>query len=348
VHQELGQPDQVLAALAQAVAKEPDNLEARLALSQAYVAIADYAAALEQAQQAAAGHPQSGAAFVALGDAYAGSGDIQAAKQAYEQAAVAEPGYGAGQAALGRLYSGVIGDEEATITAYEAALAEDPEQPAVYDALVALYREHDRVAASLPRLEATALTQPEQVWPKVALALLYEQTGRRADAIAQLQQALTIRPDFADIYRRLGRLEQADWDFAAAREAYLHFLELEPDSPVSAEVQGYLGEMAGQESSVRIGSPAEGEVLRGEVAILGTASIATFGFYKLEYRPADTQEEWHVFALVETPVVEGELAKWNTSGLPAGEYLLRLTVVDSGGNFPPYDELRVSIAQGMQ
>jgi hypothetical protein len=85
-------------------------------------------------------------------------------------------------------------------------------------------------------------------------------------------------------------------------------------------------------------------VLKGNVRITGSANIENFWFYKLEYKSAVGVDEWHVIGeLKEKPVVDGLLGEWDTSILPEGVYLFRLTVVDITGNYPPPCEVRVKI-----
>lgn len=85
-------------------------------------------------------------------------------------------------------------------------------------------------------------------------------------------------------------------------------------------------------------SPTSGQVIKGEVAIRGTATIDGFQFYKVEYGLGEAPERWNSIGdISRTPVVDGTLTLWNTSGFPEGVYKLRLTVVDITGNWaPPY------------
>jgi hypothetical protein len=94
----------------------------------------------------------------------------------------------------------------------------------------------------------------------------------------------------------------------------------------------------------RLTYPTVDAVLKGNVRITGSANIENFWFYKLEYKSAVGVDEWHVIGeLKEKPVVDGLLGEWDTSILPEGVYLFRLTVVDITGNYPPPCEVRVKI-----
>ena len=76
--------------------------------------------------------------------------------------------------------------------------------------------------------------------------------------------------------------------------------------------------------------------LTGTVMIVGTANIPEFQFYKVEYAmghaPLDT--DFHSIGEVHRQaVVDGVLATWYVGNMPAGQYTLRLTVVDNRGQF---------------
>lgn len=95
---------------------------------------------------------------------------------------------------------------------------------------------------------------------------------------------------------------------------------------------------------VQITSPVMNQIISGQVTILGTAKIDRFQFYKLEYGIGENPAQWHSIGEINrTPVVNGILGVWNTTGFPSGVFTLRLTVVDITGNFPPPCDVRVII-----
>nr|MBC7244637.1 hypothetical protein [Chloroflexota bacterium] len=97
---------------------------------------------------------------------------------------------------------------------------------------------------------------------------------------------------------------------------------------------------------VQITSPTMNQVISGRVTILGTAQIDRFQFYKIEYGMGENPTQWHSIGEVNrTPVVNGVLGIWDTTGFPNGTFVLRLTVVDITGNFPPPCDVRVTIQQ---
>ncbi len=97
---------------------------------------------------------------------------------------------------------------------------------------------------------------------------------------------------------------------------------------------------------VRILSPGMNQTVSGTVAVVGTARIENFQFYKVEFAPGDPPDPnaWVVIGdVVRSPVENGVLITWPAGAFPAGVYWLRLTVVDQTGNFPPPCEVRVIV-----
>jgi hypothetical protein len=82
-----------------------------------------------------------------------------------------------------------------------------------------------------------------------------------------------------------------------------------------------------------ITAPAPGAILRGTVAIQGTANIPKFSFYKLEIR-GDKSATWNNFTQRTTPVTNGALGTLNTTLFAPGNYWIQLTAIDTTGNYP--------------
>ncbi|MDQ7030136.1 MAG: hypothetical protein Q9O62_10345 [Ardenticatenia bacterium] len=98
---------------------------------------------------------------------------------------------------------------------------------------------------------------------------------------------------------------------------------------------------------VRITSPGMNQNVGGSVAVIGTANIENFQFYKVEFAAGDPPDPnaWAVIGdVVRQPVENGTLITWPASAFPPGVYWLRLTVVDVTGNFPPPCDVRVIVA----
>lgn len=79
--------------------------------------------------------------------------------------------------------------------------------------------------------------------------------------------------------------------------------------------------------------PGAGQRLTGPVQVIGTAQTENFQYYKIEFKPAGAPGDFSFYLRRENPVPNGPLGVWDPSGLPPGEYLLRLVTVDITGNF---------------
>jgi hypothetical protein len=85
-----------------------------------------------------------------------------------------------------------------------------------------------------------------------------------------------------------------------------------------------------------ITSPKAGDSISGSVEVRGTVDIPDFGFYKFEVARAE-EELWLTIQAGRTVVRDGVLVEnWDTSRLPAGNYVLQLLVTDNNGKeLPP-------------
>lgn len=99
------------------------------------------------------------------------------------------------------------------------------------------------------------------------------------------------------------------------------------------------------EPNTCISSPGSNASIQGMVSIRGTAQHPDFQFFKVEYGVGEEPSGWNsIGETVSQPVAGGTLITFDTAALPNGVYWLRLTVVDSTGNFPPPHRVRVTIA----
>lgn len=102
---------------------------------------------------------------------------------------------------------------------------------------------------------------------------------------------------------------------------------------------------ASQQLRLEITSPGRGEQVRGRIPIMGSASVPSFQFYKVEFGLGPNPGEWHVIGdLHYEPVVEGQLEAWDTTALPDGVYSLRLQGVKQDGNWEEFVVQQIAIA----
>ncbi len=84
----------------------------------------------------------------------------------------------------------------------------------------------------------------------------------------------------------------------------------------------------------------------GITFIRGTASIANFWYYKLEFAFGEWPTEWFLIEdLHFEPVTGGYLGDWKTGALPEGVYQLRLVAVDGTGNYPQPCQVQVNVVR---
>jgi hypothetical protein len=96
---------------------------------------------------------------------------------------------------------------------------------------------------------------------------------------------------------------------------------------------------------VQITAPEMGEQLRGQVAIMGSASVGSFQFYKVEFGVGPNPQQWAVIGeLHDSPVINGQLAIWDTAAMPDGVYTLRLQAVKQDGNWEEFLVRQVVVA----
>ena len=89
--------------------------------------------------------------------------------------------------------------------------------------------------------------------------------------------------------------------------------------------------------------PTSGERLSGAVDVQGSAAIDGLAFYTLEINGQQTGGLWLPVSVGNQPVRGGLLGRFDTSAYPSGDYVLRLVVKDTSGNFPRPCEVLVSI-----
>jgi hypothetical protein len=103
-------------------------------------------------------------------------------------------------------------------------------------------------------------------------------------------------------------------------------------TPVSTPIAQSIGCIPGQ---IMISSPKPGDVVKGQVILMGTADIPNFGFYKYEFSPLGI-DVWSTIQANREVKRDKELGRWDTSEVSPGDYNLRLVVIDNQGNaFPP-------------
>ena len=91
--------------------------------------------------------------------------------------------------------------------------------------------------------------------------------------------------------------------------------------------------LAAQDSPpVAITSPASGDVLRGEITIIGSTDVPNFFSAQLDFKYAsDDADSWFPLAALSQPALDSPLYLWNTASITDGDYILRLRVTLTDG-----------------
>lgn len=98
--------------------------------------------------------------------------------------------------------------------------------------------------------------------------------------------------------------------------------------------------------NIQIVDPLNLEHVSGTLYVIGTADIPNFQFYKLEYARGTSPlaSEFHsIGEVIRQRVRDGMLGVWYLGNMPAGDYVLRLTAVDTAGQFPTPCSVRVKV-----
>jgi len=77
---------------------------------------------------------------------------------------------------------------------------------------------------------------------------------------------------------------------------------------------------------VEIQTPQAGDTVISWKRVIGSVAIEDFQYYQLAYAVAAQPNNWFMIRESNIPVVNGEIAVWNTDLLAEGHYLLRLSV----------------------
>ncbi|MHB8133415.1 MAG: hypothetical protein ACYDH1_04235 [Anaerolineaceae bacterium] len=76
---------------------------------------------------------------------------------------------------------------------------------------------------------------------------------------------------------------------------------------------------------VRILSPQKGDVLQGNIDIIGTATGIGFQYAEISFRyQKDVPSEWFLISQISEPKVDDFLLTWDTSSIVDGNYQLRI------------------------
>ncbi|MBU1669762.1 MAG: right-handed parallel beta-helix repeat-containing protein [Actinobacteria bacterium] len=123
------------------------------------------------------------------------------------------------------------------------------------------------------------------------------------------------------------------WDTTSLEEG-TYLLRLKVEGIPGMEIVHTIGVFADHTApGAQISSPEDGSIATGLVPVRGTASDEHMDSYTLSYTSGSNPGEWlDACPPSSEQVTNGLLGYWNTEAQADGDYLLRLTALDSAGN----------------
>ncbi len=196
-----GQRPQAIRLLYETVKAEPGNADARLLLGSVLQEEGDAAGSIAQLTEAVKLRPGSAEAQDALGEAFNAAGDTKAARGPFQKAVAIDPKFAQAQLNLGLV---------------------------LLDA-----GELDQAALHLDRAIELLGNKPDAAYPHYLRAKVSSAQNDLKQAIAHLQQAVALRPDFAEAWSDLGDARKTNLDDAGALAAFERAVLLAPGDSVA-------------------------------------------------------------------------------------------------------------------
>jgi protein O-GlcNAc transferase len=196
-----GKREQAILVLRGIIKLNARDGDARLLLGSVLAEAGNRAESIPQLEEGVRLLPNSPEAHHALGEALHNFGEIKAARAEFEKAVKLDPGFAQAQADLG---SGLFDAGE-----FRAA------------------------AEHLDRAIEILGNSPDSAYPRYLRAKVYTDRNEVEKAAAALNEAVSLRPDFAEAWSDLGQARKAIFDDAGALAAFERAVALSPDDAVA-------------------------------------------------------------------------------------------------------------------
>ncbi len=196
-----GQREQAIDLLHGVIKTNPSNADARLLLGSLLMEAGKQPEAINQLTEAVKLRPRSAEAQNALGEAYSSFGNFKAALEPFEKAVAIKPDFGVAQMNLGEvlLDSGEL----------------------------------DASAKHLDRAIALLGHSDDSAYARYLRAKVFTARNDIPKAVEELQQAVAVRPAFAQAWSDLGEARKTGLDDAGAATAFERAVELAPNDAVA-------------------------------------------------------------------------------------------------------------------
>jgi Flp pilus assembly protein TadD len=196
-----GKRDQAIHLLREITVRNPRDADARLLLGSVLAEAGERAEAIAQLQEAVRLRPDSAEAHHALGEAFQGFGEKKAARTEFEKTVRLDPGFAPARVNLG--------------------------------ALLVEAGEFEAAAAHLDRAIKLLGRTADAAYPHYLRAKVYAERNEMQPATTELNEAVSLRPDFAEAWSDLGQARKANLDEAGALAAFRRAVSLSLDDAVA-------------------------------------------------------------------------------------------------------------------
>jgi tetratricopeptide (TPR) repeat protein len=207
-----GQRAEAVRLLNEMISANPRDAEARVLLGSVLMEEGKGSESVAQLSEAVRLRPDWAQAQNALGEALKAFGDPDGARKAFEKAIKCDPGFAQAQVNLGLVL----------IESGDSSTA----------------------APHLDRAIQLLGQNPEAAYPHYLLAKIYSGQAQIKKAAAELQQAITLQPEFAEAWSDLGIARKSLLDNAGALAAFEKAVRFAPSDPVAQTRLG--SELLGQ------------------------------------------------------------------------------------------------------
>ena len=207
-HYGLGQYAQAAPYLKDAAARDPQNLQLRLALAHSCLWSKQYQCVLDTYHEILTLNAESAEADMLAGEAEDELKNYNGAIEQFRAAVKADPKQPDVHFGLGYLLWGRRQYQEA-VSEFQAELANNPnhDQAMTYMADAQMHMNHPEAAQ--PLLEKALRIDPRRELAHLDLGILYADAGRPDDALREMKEAARLAPEDVDVHWRLGRLYQS-------------------------------------------------------------------------------------------------------------------------------------------
>lgn len=201
-----GQRSEAVHLLHDMIKANPNDADARLMLGSVLMEEGERSESVAQLTEAVRLRPNSAQAQNALGEACNTFGDLDAARKAFEKAAQLDPHYATAQTNLSLVLM---------------KLGQFPEAALHLDCAIRLLGQ-----------------RPDAAYPHYLRAKIYGEERHVEKAAAELQQAVSLQPDFAEAWSDLGSARKILLDDAGVLSAFEKAVRFAPNDPVAQERLG--------------------------------------------------------------------------------------------------------------